>query len=207
MAIKKEISSHDWQEIKLANLKAHITSVIDNDNIIGGGAPGGAGTSSPAWTSFGDSTNPFVKVEAESYGSVFKLASDKSSFIVTVPCIFEFSGCVHFENNDGSANDVVIGLRIYKNGDSEARCSQVFWSGSIKGTDGKETLRYAGTDVTHRPNEYFNLQYYFDSSGDIDFTSSSVFDNQVAATLYVKAIGLPQFTDRNEKIVWHITNP
>jgi hypothetical protein len=204
MAIKKEISSHDWQEIKLANLKAHITGPIDSSNIVG------ANGDTSAWTSFGDSTNPFVKVEAESYGDVFKLASDKSSFIVTVPCIFEFSGCVHIQNQSGaSGNDVDIGLRIYKNGNSEARCSQVWYSVTLKDDDGEETLRYTGTDVTHKPNEYFNLQYYFDDDGssDVNFDSSATFDNQVAATLYVKAIGLPQFTDRNEKIVWHITNP
>lgn len=40
MAIKKEISSHEWQEIQLANLKAHVAGPVDNADIVRG-----------AWTS------------------------------------------------------------------------------------------------------------------------------------------------------------
>jgi hypothetical protein len=196
MAIVKEISTHDWQEIKLANLKCHVIGPVDNSNIV-----------RDTWTSFGGATNPFVKIDKESYGSVFNLAPDKSSFIVTIPCLFEFAGCVHFVNNTGSTKTIRIGSRILKNGNSEAKCSQVFYSNDVKQTNGEMTLKYTGTDVTHKPNEYFNLQYYLytESGLDIDFTTDDAFENQVAATLYVKAIGLPSYTAKNEKIEWHIT--
>lgn len=197
MAIIKEISSHDWEEMKLSNFKAHIIGPIADGDIVRG-----------AWTSFGDSSHPFVFIESESYGGLFKLAPDKSSVIIKEPCLFEFAGCVHYINTTGSTKTIRLGSRILKSGTSEARCSQVFHSNDIRQTNGESTLKYTGTDVTHKNNEYINLQYYLytETGLTINFSTDAAFDAQVAATIYLKVVGLPQFTKKNEKIKWHITN-
>jgi len=194
MAIQKVISESEWQQMKIANFKAHVVGPITNANI-----------EREEWTSFGDATNPFVFVESESYGDVFKLSSDKSSIVIKKPCIFEFAGCVHIINRSAGAKDVALGTRIYKNSKSEARCSQFYYSVTMKADDGEMTLKYTGTDATHKPNEYINLQYYMDdAAADLRFSTAAIFDNQVAATIYLKVVGLPQFTAKNEKIEWII---
>jgi len=194
MAIQKTISAEDWHEMKLANFKAHVIGPVTNANI-----------TREEWTSFGTSTNPFVFIEGESYGDWFKLAPDKSSIIIKKPCLFEFGGCVHIINLGAGAKDVELGTRIYKNGNSEARCSQVYYSVTMKADDGEMTLKYSGTDATHKPNEYINLQYYLDDdAATLEFSTADIFDNQVAATIYLKVIGLPQFTNKNEKIKYTI---
>jgi hypothetical protein len=75
----------------------------------------------------------------------------------------------------------------------------------MKADDGEMTLKYSGTDATHKPNEYINLQYYLDDdAATLEFSTADIFDNQVAATIYLKVIGLPQFTNKNEKIKYTI---
>jgi hypothetical protein len=196
MAITKEISREKWEQMKLANFKAHVVGPIADADITRG-----------AWTSFGGSDDPFHFVESESYGDLFKLASDKSTVIIKEPVLFEFAGCVHYINTTASTKTIKIGCRIYKNGKNEARCSQVFHSNDMKQLDGESTLKYTGTDVTHKNNEHINLQYYLyaETGLTINFSTDAAFDQQVAATIYLKVVGLPQYTERNEKINWIIT--
>jgi len=194
--IEKEISLLEWEEMRLSNFKAHIIGPIANTDI-----------TRDEWTSFGDSTNPFVFVGTESYGDLFTLSSDKSSIVIKKPCLFEFAGCVHLINLSAGAKDVALGTRIYKNGNSEARCSQFYYSVTMKDSDGEMTLKYSGTDVTHKPDEYINLQYYMDDdAATLALSTADVFDNQVAATIYLKVVGLPQYTKKNEKIKWKLIN-
>ena len=193
--ITKQITRSELDHIKLANLKAHIITTIPDAQI-----------TKDAWQSFGKENGgayPFEFVEAESYGDIFEMARDKSSFIINHPVLFEFSGCVHFQNDSGTDRTPEIGTRIIKNGSNEARCSQIYWSGTIK-NGGENTIKYGGTDVAYRKGDYINLQHYVTTNAGIDFISNAIFDNQVAATLYLKVVGLPQFTKNNEKINWEI---
>ena len=182
--------------MKLANFKAHVTGPIPYADI-----------TEDTWTDFGNSAHPFHFVEAESYGDLFKLSPDKSTVVIKEPCLFEFAGCVHYINLAGGAKDLKLGTRIYKNGNSEARCSQHYVSRTVKADDGEATLKYSGTDATHKNNEYINLQYWMGSGAgnNFIFSTADIFDQQVAATIYLKVVGLPQFTKRNEKINWVIT--
>jgi len=192
MAKTVDIKRSELDQIKLANIKAHILGEILDANVTKG-----------AWTNFGSLTYPFTIVEAETYGDLFKLSPDKSTFSISKPALIHMGGCVHFQNNTGGATTPSLAVRVYSNANHESRCTQSYWSGDFK-TGGEQYVRYAGTHSVVKPNEYLNLQYYVVAGSGLDFKSNSTFDSSVVCTVTLFVLGLPPYNAKKEKIIWNI---
>ena len=145
------------------DLKAHITSSITSPT-------------TNSWTDF----SGFNVIDYESSGEAVEMDVDSKSFILKRKGLWEFGGCVHFQNNSGAQISPLVASRIYVNDNDEARCSQRAFEDTQK-DDTENTLTYSGTYKASY-GDSMRLQYYVTTT-DIDFISNAVFDSTVAATI------------------------
>jgi len=150
-------------------IKAHITSKVDAEEV-------------DTWRNF----TGFTEVASEGEGDGMELLND-STMVCKVGGLWQFGGCVHVQNNTGGGFDAFLILsRIFKNGTTEARCSQRGYAGSIR-SGGEDVLSYNGTDSL-AVGDTLRLQYYTNNI-DTDFDSNAAFDNSVAATMWLTYLG------------------
>lgn len=137
-----------------------------------------------AWTDF----TGFTAVTDESHGPALSLNVDTKTIDIAKKGLYQFSGCIHFQNNTGTAfTDLTVLSRILVNGTDEARCSQRAFVGEKIGNSEGE-LTYNGTaflDV----GDSLTLQYYTNAAT-LDFFANSNFDTPVAATILLEYLGV-----------------
>jgi hypothetical protein len=135
-----------------------------------------------AWTN----CDEFSIIENETIGTVISANISTGAVTVSKSGLYNFGGCVHFQNDSGGEKRPLVASRIFINNTDEARCSQRDWNGTVK-NGGQGALSYNGT-VYLESNDYIKLQYYVDDNT-IDFISDSVFQNPVAWTLWLTYCG------------------
>lgn len=134
------------------------------------------------WRSF----TGFTIVQNESPGNLAMLKND-SCVMVKKEGLYQFGGCVHYKDNLGTGfNDLTILTRINVNGNDEARCSQRGKTMTLR-ADGEDVLSYNGTAYL-KQGDCVYLQYLTDQI-DLEFYSSSLFDKQVAVTIWLNYLG------------------
>lgn len=154
----------------LQTLKAHRTTILSN----------------PTTNAFTDFDGLTVVTE-ESKGSSLSLNADGKTIDVLQAGMYQFGGCVHVQNNTvGLFSSVSVLTRIFKNGTTEAKCSQREFTVSFA-ANGARVLSFTGTDSLE-VGDTVVLQYLTDESG-VDFFSNALFDNAVACTLWLTRIG------------------
>ena len=146
-------------------IKAHITTLV-------------SAAEASAWRNF----TGFAKVASESNGDYFELLND-STIVCRKAGMIHFGGCVHVQNNTGGGfTTYLVASRLYKNGTTEARCSQRAYGGDLR-IGGEDVLSYNGTDNLAL-NDTVRLQYYTNNI-DTEFYSNSIFTSPVAATIWL----------------------
>jgi uncharacterized ParB-like nuclease family protein len=151
-------------------IKAHSTTAVTSPT-------------ADAWTDCGN----LVAVADECSGDMLTLNADGKSIYALKAGIYEFGGCVHYQNNSGGDKEPLVASRILINNTTEAKCSQRATKMTQK-DDGEDVLSYNGT-VSLDEGEYVRLQYYT-SDDSIDFTSNAVFAAQVTWTIWLRFIGI-----------------
>jgi len=151
-------------ELVCETIKAHRTT-IEN-------AP-----TTESWTD----CDGFALIADESSGTALTLNADTKTIEINRDGIYEFFGCVHYQNNSGGAfAGALVACRLYINGTTEMKCSQRCSDMELK-NNGENTLSYTAS-ANLSDGDTVMLQYYTDES-DVDFISNTVFDTQVAWTL------------------------
>jgi hypothetical protein len=136
-----------------------------------------------AWTDCGN----LVAVADDSSGNMLELNADGKSVYALKAGIYQFGGCVHYQNNSGSSVTPLVATRILINNTTEAKCSQRA-DETARQNQAESAITYNGT-VSLAVGDYVRLQYYTNTT-DIDFTSNAVFDNQIAWTIWLRFIGI-----------------
>jgi len=149
--------------------KAHVVDLVDVAEI-------------NKWVSY----QGFTKVGEESINDVAILKND-SCLEIQKTGLYQFGGCIHFENNTGTGfNDLTLLSRIYDDKNGEARCSQRGVKQTLKAS-GEGVLSYNGTGY-FKAGDCIKLQYYTNNV-DLDFYSAAEFDEQVAVTIWLNYLG------------------
>jgi hypothetical protein len=136
-----------------------------------------------SWTDF----TGFTFVPDESNGDSLSLNADTKTFEINREGLYQFGGCIHYIDGGGFGfNDLVVLSRIYINGSDEVRCSQRGKDQILRVT-GEEVLSYNGTAYL-KSGDTLTLQYYTNKTA-VRFFSNALFDNPVAATLWMIYVG------------------
>ena len=111
------------------------------------------------------------------------VGSDSTKVLIEKSGLYQFGGCVHFQNNTGGNQDSLLVLsRITRNG-NEARCSQrEYYENGFKDLSAT-VLPYTGT-VFCDAGDTISLEIYCSNTA-TDFISRPEFENVVAATLWL----------------------
>jgi len=160
----------DIYAVPVETIKAHITSPINNPTLNN-------------WTPF----SGFEVVSDDSSGKYIEMDANTKLFRVKKSGLFMFGGCVHFINNTAAAfNIMTLLIRVVKNANSEARCSQRGFIGNF-GSDNESNLAFGGTDDM-QIDDTLELQYYTNEN-DLTFFSNANFQYQVAASFWLLYLG------------------
>ena len=151
-------------------IKAHRTTIEDSPT-------------QDAWTD----CDGLVAIASETSGDMLSLNEDAKTINVLESGLFNFGGCVHYQNNAGGDRRPLVASRLFVNGTTEAKCSQRACKMTSK-TGDEEVLSYNGT-VNLTAGDTVTLQYYC-TDNSIDFISNAVFSDTVAWTIWIKHIGL-----------------
>lgn len=139
-------------------------------------------TTASAWTD----CDTLTEVADETVGTVAELNADNKTIDILVDGVYQFGGCVHFQNNSGGDKEPLVASRLFLNATTELRCSQRAQKLTVK-DGGESTLSYNGT-ASLEAGDSITLQYYL-SDNSIDFASNTVFENPVAYTIWLTRIG------------------
>lgn len=151
-------------------IKCHRTTLLDS-------------VVTSTWTDF----TSLTKVLTESNGTALSLNEDGKTIEVSKKGLYQFGGCVHVQNNSvGIFTGVSVLTRIFKNGTTEALCSQREFTKSIA-SGGADVLSYNGTDFLN-VEDTLTLQYWTDQAS-LEFFSNSNFASQIACTLWLNYLG------------------
>ena len=148
-----------------STFKAHITTPVTN-------------VVTDTWTDF----TGFTVVEEESLGGGIVLNDDNKTVSILHPGLYNFSGCIHVQNNTTGQITATLLSRILVNGKDEARCSQRGYTKDIN-SDGEDILTYSGS-VFANEGDTLTLQYYTTNSS-LEFYANSNFQEPVAATIVI----------------------
>lgn len=123
----------------------------------------------------------FSKIDEESNTDCLTLNADNKTIDVHEDGFYIFGGCVHYQDNlGGGFNNLTILIRLLESG-TEMKCSQRGKRQELRG-GGEDVLSYNATAYL-LSGDTVNLQYYTNEA-DLEFNSNSLFDQQVAYTLW-----------------------
>ena len=126
-----------------------------------------------------------MAVDAESMDSWYTLADTNQSVQISgFDGILRVQGCLHPYNDQASAQEAYIYVRVMVNG-NEARCLQASTSKSFR-SDGVDVLPYIGTVVVE-DGDKINVEWQT-SNTNIQLNGTAPFDNPVAASVNFEKI-------------------
>lgn len=135
-----------------------------------------------SWTAFKFDT----LVNAETFGSAIAFApnNDSTKLHITQTGLYQYGGCIHWQNNSGQAQTVKVLSRITRRG-IEVGCSQQEWEGDM-GDGGESSFSFTGL-MKVTTCDTLQLEYFV-SNGNIDFISDANFTNEITTSLYLVKI-------------------